>query len=308
MKINFKHTGKYTGNNFTIEEVISSLSAQKDLIRSGAYLLEHIDSELSIDEVKIYIDRLETSSVVWDIVVEVYAAYQNTLEEKAVKGIEGMFGIDVPTQYEPLVGLAALAVTYVVTRYAYERVAKSKGDSTPSVHISGEGNVVIQNIAQIVNQSPEAIENALEKAVPPAKRKSLLPRVADFLRPAKSREGAHIEMTGAPPISAEALREFPTDADLAGIDDRKNIDVEGAKLEIRATDRDKKKTGWSAKIIGDDRFPKRLPMDLYPTIDAGDLASHHFVKANLFVECEKVPGDGLKPKRIHIFSYEPFEE
>ena len=55
---------------------------------------------------------------------------------------------DMPEQiwveYEGLVTLAALAVTYVVARYAYDRVARSKGQSPSAAPtISGDNNIVI---------------------------------------------------------------------------------------------------------------------------------------------------------------------
>lgn len=304
MRLEFQHSGKYTGSRFTVDEVINSLAAQRELLKSGAYLISHLDQDFRIDEIKILISRIESNSLLWDILVEVYGAYQERLQGTVTSGIEEMFGIDIPAEYEPLVTLGSLAVTYFVARYAYERVTRTKERSQPSVYISGEGNVVIQNIAEIVHQSPEAVERALERAVPPARRKALIPKVADFFRPAKKAPNERIEIIGAPPITAETLREFPSDAELAAVDDSLNIDVEGAMVEIRATDRDRLKTGWSAIVLHDERFPKRLPMDLYPTVDAEKLASHHFVRGNLVVECERGPNGSLKPRRLHLLSYD----
>ena len=67
-----------------------------------------------------------------------------------------MFGVDIPPQYEGIVTLAALAVTYVVARYAYDRVARSKGDSSSAAPtINGDNNIVIQQISSVVGQDPQ---------------------------------------------------------------------------------------------------------------------------------------------------------
>lgn len=215
MIITFRHSGKYTGGRFYIEEIIDSLIAQRELLKAGAASLAEIEGEIEIDDLKIIVEKIETDSLFWDLLVELNAKYQDSITPVVVEGVERMFGVDVPEDMEPLLSLLALAVTYMVARYAYERVLRSKGGGAPSVHITGEGNVVIQNIAQIVHQSPEVVEAALERAIPPGRRRNLISKVADFLRPSRRQSGERIEIVGAPPISPEALREFPSDAALA---------------------------------------------------------------------------------------------
>lgn len=301
----FKHSGKYTANAFTIDEVIASLAAQKALLEEGVFFLAELDPNLTLDKVTVRVESLETGSLAWDLLIEVYGEYQPQLEEKVVGNLEEMFGIDVPPQYEGIVTLATLAVTYVVARYAYERVFRSKGgNSSAAPNIVGDNNIVIQQISSVVGQDPQFIEKALERCLPPSKRKKLIPKVADFLRPGKKDKNAKIELAKAPDIEAAALAEFPSDADLKSVDDSKIIDVEGATIDIRGTDRDKINTGWGAVIIGDDRFPKRLPMDLYPTVNPEELAQHQEVRANLAVECERRADNSLRPKRIHLLSFE----
>jgi len=305
LKTIFRHSGKYTADAFTIDEVIKSLSAQKTLLEEGVSFLAELDPDFTLDKVTVRVDSLVTGSLGWDLLIEVYGEYQTQLEEKVVGNLEEMFGVDIPADYEGIATLGALAVTYVVARYAYDRVARSKGDnSSAAPTITGDNNIVIQQISSIVGQDPQFIEKALERTLPPSKRKKLIPKVADFLRPSKKDKTAKIEMLNAPDIEAEALDEFPNDADLKSVDDSKVINVEGATIDIRGTDRDNIKTGWGAVILGDERFPKRLPMDLYPTVNPEDLALHLEVKANLVVECERRPDNSLKPKRIHLLSFE----
>lgn len=110
-------------------------------------------------------------------------------------------------------------------------------------------------------------------------------------------------MQGAPNIEAQSISEFPSDAELSNVDDTTIIALEGQDIDIRGTDRDRNSTGWGAIIIGDDRFPKRLQMDLYPTVDRETLAGHQIVTANLVVECERKADTNLRSKRIHLLSF-----
>ncbi len=307
MAVTFHHKGKYTGDDFTIDEVINSLSAQKELIEAGVRFLSEIDGNFRYDGTKIRVESIARGTLGWDFLVEVYGQYQKQIQDEVVGSLEGVFNVDIPAEYEGLVTLGAIAVTYMVARYAYDRVARVSGSSAPSVHISGQNNVVIQQIAGTLNAETAHIEKALERSLPPAERKRLIPRVADFLRPSRKEDGQEIKLVGAPDIPSAVLQEFPSDAALATVDDSVNIDVAGAKLNIRGLDRDKHKQGWHAAILGDDRFPKRLPMDLYPTVDPEKLADYPTVTADLVVECEKNgPGD-LRPKRIHLLSFTPPE-
>jgi len=172
----FKHSGKYTAKTFTIDEVISSLSAQKSLIEAGVDFLAELDPDFDLDNVVVRVDSIKVGTLGWDLMVEVYGKYQVKLEEKVVGSLEDMFGIDVPPEYEGIVTLATLAVTYVVARYAYERVAKSKGENSSAAPvINGDNNVIIQQISSVVGQDPKFIEKALERSLPPTKLQAFLP-------------------------------------------------------------------------------------------------------------------------------------
>jgi len=234
LKTTFKHAGKYTSDAFTIDEVIASLSAQKVLLEEGVSFLAQLDSDLTVDKITVKVDSLQTGSLSWDLLVEIYAEYQTQIEQKVVGGLEEMLGTDIPAEYEGIVTLGALAVTYVVARYAYDRVARAKGDrSSAAPSITGDNNVVIQQISSVINQDTDVIEKALERSLPPSKRKKLIPKVADFLRPAKKQSQSKIELSNAPDIGSAMLSEFPNDADLAAVDGSTTINVENASVDIR---------------------------------------------------------------------------
>lgn len=162
MKTEFKYSGKYTSKAFTIDEVVASLSAQKTLLEEGVNFLAELDHDFTLDKVTVRVETLTTSSLIWDLSVEIYGEYQTQIKTKVIGGLEEMFGVDIPKEYEGIVTLAALGVTYVVARYAYERVARSK-DEKPNAapNITGGNNVVIQQISSVIGQDAHLIEKAL---------------------------------------------------------------------------------------------------------------------------------------------------
>lgn len=176
--------------------------------------LSELDPDFDLDNVVVRVESIKVGTLGWDLLIEIYGTYQTQIEEKVVGSIEEMFGIDIPPQYEGIVTLATLAVTYIVARYAYDRVARSKGENSSAAPvINGDNNVIIQQISSVVGQDPQFIERALERSLPPSKRKALIPKVADFLRPPKKDPKAKIEILNAPDIGHQALAEFPNDAD-----------------------------------------------------------------------------------------------
>jgi len=76
--------------------VIASLAAQKVLVEEGINFLTELDPDFTLDKVTIRVDSLVTGSLFWDLLVEVYGAYQTEIEEKVVGSLEEMFGVNVP--------------------------------------------------------------------------------------------------------------------------------------------------------------------------------------------------------------------
>jgi hypothetical protein len=94
----------------------------------------------------------------------------------------------------------------------------------------------------------------------------------------------------------------PSGAELASFDDSRNIDLVSVRLDIRATDRDSHKH-WAGRVLGDRRFKRRLPMDIYPTVDVSALAEEKVVVADLIVEGETLEDGDFKARRLHLLSY-----
>ncbi len=185
----FKHSGKYTADTFTIDEVIASLAAQKALIEEGVNFLAELDPDFDLDRVTVRVESIKTGTLRWDLLIEVYGKYQSNIEDRVTGSLEEMFGIDIPPEYEGIVTLATLAVTYVVARYAYDRVYRSRGETSSAAPIiTGDNNVVIQQISSIVGQDPLFIEKALERSSPTFKKEGLNPQSGRLPSPIKEEQ------------------------------------------------------------------------------------------------------------------------
>lgn len=307
MQAGFPHRIKYTAKNVTLDDLLDSLAAQKALVSAALEILEQLDPNFITDEAVIRVQSIQASSLLFDLLVEIYAQYQDNIEQRVVGAIESLFGVDVPEQLEPLITLLTIAAVYWVARFIYDTVRK-KDLEPPKVesHITGEHNAIVNIIADRLELTPEVIERALEKALPEKKVRRLFGPVQKFFRPAKNNPGSEIEYPALADefkTSDESVEEFPSDAQIASIVDVSMKPLENVQLEIRATDMDRKETGWAAKIVGNPKYKKRLPMDLYPTINSADLANERRVRADVIVEV-KLSEDGTETaRRIHLLSY-----
>jgi hypothetical protein len=152
------------------------------------------------------------------------------------------------------------------------------------------------------------VDNIFARVVHPSKFRQLVKPVADFLRPAKRQPGSKIDGPGVE-MSAEAISEFPSDADIGQLTQTEIVPMPDSIIDIRALDRDRSKTGWAARVVSSpDMEDRRLPMDLYPTVDSVALAEHTQVRADLVVEMLRNAKGDLVPRRLHLLSFRPIEK
>lgn len=300
-----RHKLVYTADKVALTELIDSLQAQERLLQEGVVVLARAAPDSDLRLITIQVNSIASGSLLVDLSLELYHAYQTSIDDEVIKGIEGLTGLEIPAQYESLVSLAAIGVAFYIARWAYKRVANNKDRSHQRpVHIETTYNQVVTVIAERLQLDSAAVDRAFASELTPKKERQLLGRVTDFLRPAKQDPGSEIEVAGFGTITSETIAEYPSDADLVGLEDTTVLDLPGARIEIRATDRDSLRTGWKAKILDNDDFPSKLPMDLYPTVDAEKLADHKVVTADLSIEFARESGGTLRPKRIHLLRFD----
>jgi hypothetical protein len=304
MEMRFPHRVKYDADDWTIDQVVLTLQGQRRLIEASTAVLEELIPGLKVESVTIEVNELQTGSLFEDFVIVLYSVYQTDVDGVVSAEVESMFGVSIPEQYQPLLSAILLLIALYVGRYAISAVLAKKGKEPAPLHIQGDYNTVVNMIGSTLNVNAEHVEDALKEAVPPNKRRSLIKSVTSFLRPKPRGEIAAIEVADVARIPKATLDEYPSDSDLEAIDESRHVDIPDARIQIRATDRDKNKSGWAAMILDNKQFKKRLDMVLYPTVDAEALAKCDIVKADISVEGERKPDGSFKGKTIHLLRFE----
>ncbi|MGV6875950.1 hypothetical protein ACUSIJ_25100 [Pseudochelatococcus sp. B33] len=301
------HRVTYTAKSISLGDVINVLSAHQKLLHEGALIVSRSKPGLNLTIESIKVETIYTGSLHVDLLLELYKEYQTDIEDIIVGSVEGVAKMSVPDEYKALVTIGTLIVVYFVARRAYEAVFKKREPASVApqpVHIEGEYNRVVNLVAHTLNVTPEVVEGAVSKEITEKKQRQLLGRVSDFLRPAKREPGSEIQIDGVGVIGSEVVAEYPTDADLASLEDMTTLDMHDAEVEIRATDRDNSKSGWKAKILNDKNFSSRLPMVLSPDIDIDRLADLKTIKGDLKIEFSHEKNGVFKPKRIHLLRFD----
>lgn len=302
------YTFKYSSDKLTLDDVIASMQAQRDIIKTSLEVIEKTQPSIALDSSQIYIETIKTDSKFFEYMILLFGAYQEDVQDVVVNNVESLIGMDIPEFWEPAVTLTTLAVIYFIARYAFDKVHKGSDNSEGQPLINDSFNTTINMIGDVSNVAPDVVEKALHDAIPLTKRKALIKKVADVLRPARSDKGSLIEIGKMNRIPAPEIHEFPSDSEIAGIQETNNIPEIDAKIDIRATDKDRQKTGWGAQILENAKYPKRLPMDLYPNVDAEALAMHDVVVADIVVDVDVDFEGNIRPKKIHLLSYRPLIE
>ncbi len=304
MQWEFAHRVEYSADAQSVDDVVATLLAQKKLIEEGAQVL-CATAGIDLDRVDVRVVNIASGSLFTELVIQLYTAYQTEIEDVIVEKVEAVTGYDIPEGWEPIVTLAALAVAYFIMRFVYDAVRNRKQNDRPiSTHIEGDYNKVINIIASKVDCSVEELEGALKGRLPRSRRRSLIKHVSGFLNPARKERGSDINVDGFGRIRSEVIAEYPSDSEIELIDESRNVDLPNVEIEIRATDRDRTKTGWAARVLDHKDFVRRLPMDLYPTVDAERLAKFDRVKADIIMEGEYNDDGMFLPKRIHLLDFE----
>lgn len=302
MELIFPHAVEYKSAKASIDEAIENLKAQKALIDEAVKFLDRAIPEMTLSDAHITVVKVAAGSLITELLIKLHGSYQKNIDDFIVSGVESMLGKDIPQEYEALVTFAVLAVVYFVARYAYDAVMRKKEIKPTSIHIEGNYNTVITTLSDKVNISVEDLDAAMQAGLPASRRRGLIKSVTKFLRPSSDGTSGPVTVKGVGDIPDGVFSEYPSDSDLADIDDSKNIDLPNVTLDIRAVDRDKNNAGWAAVIVGSEHFKSRLPMELYPTVDASVLAKKETVVADVIISGNRRPDGGFKAKKIHLLT------
>lgn len=295
----FRHHLRYTAGEYSIDEVISLLRAQKTILNLGVQVLPQLDPGIEIEKVKYLIDEIHAGTLAFDIIIEVYNQYQKQIEDRLIPPLEEALGMDVPEGLEALITLLAIAAAFVAGRWAYERMRGVRRPDAPPVHIEGDYNQVIQIVASKLNISEDECDSAVRRAVSPDKLKEIVAALARLVGPAR-RKKAEIEYADNV-INKDTLDEMPTAFDAKEIENTvEMLHHDSIQVEIRATDLDYRKRGWGGVAMIDGVEARRVPIEVYPTVPTNALEAGRVHTVDAILEADRQPDGSLIPKRLHV--------
>lgn len=301
-ELRFSHGFYYPDNHdIPLSDIAATLIAHERLLPIVADALEKIVPGLSVDDRKIFLERIERSSLKEAFFVALFVAFQDDLEQEVPALIEAMTGVHISDRYDTTITVLFLVALYYGASAIFRR--GKKGDASPvPASIAADQQTYLEEAAAQLSTTPEKVAAAFDKAIG-KQRLAVVQRAAvDLFRPAKRGTNGRIVPLGMDPIRAETVADFPTAIALAELDDDVvPVHLPRARLHIRATDRDKTDKGWAGRIENDDLKTKRLPIRLAPGLDPDKLAELHEPEVEAFLESRFKEDGTTKPVRIHVF-------
>jgi hypothetical protein len=292
---------------YTLKDVANTLLAHEKIIKLVGQVLEKSVDGIEVRRIQIRLDKVEMGSLKEAFFVALITVYQTDLQNGMPELIEALTGTAVPDRYKSVVTLLVLVILIYGAQYIVQRLSKKKNgdDSPPAPAIQGSYNTYISLTARTLNITDDRLSEAVADVASKNKR-PLTRATIDLLRPAKRGGGTRITSPGLPEIPAEAIAEFPSEAALVDLEDDTETEVfQGAILEIRAMDKDKRAQGWAGILQADglDAMERRASVSLMPTVDAVLLATCSRALIDAMVEIKAIDGGERAVSRIHVLRF-----
>ncbi|MCW7460185.1 hypothetical protein ND856_18505 [Leptospira bandrabouensis] len=251
---------KYTTKDpVPLDEILESLRGLKDILERTPSFIEHKYPDIRVDEIKIFIQSIQSGSLKEDILIElVFGGRENYDSAKAT--LQKILQDSKTVRTIVAIGVGALiggGVAYSLS-----------GKNEPTTNIQAYNNNIV-NIGSGVNFSGDDIAKILD-SIGDREKKKLAQSAISVVKPAKNDDSATIEFDNDPrlTISNDFVKETPVDYS-APVADIKTETYINRKIEIFASDRDRKESVWAGIVPG--IIDKRIRFILENNIDAKKL-------------------------------------
>ena len=288
------HKIYYSNKNvLSVGEVASSLIALEQLFHSSPQVIETLFPEVKIDSTKVFIQKIESGSLIEDVFVRFFFGNQEGLDA-FIAGARKVTGMEKIQKNPKLLSLLLLALILSGGGYA---LTKTPSNSAQKEQLESNQKSVVEQLAKELELSPEEVNSAISAGI--KSKKELAKNSIKFVLPAKKEAGTVITFDESPDISIskETISMFPSyipdDADEETLKD-----YIGTKIIIRATDLDNLKKGWAVVVpeIGE----KRIVLQLDDNINPSFLAKHEVIFGDITVLFRADDNGVSIPKRVYL--------
>lgn len=301
-ELRFEHGFYYPDNHdVPLSDIAATLIAHEKLLPIIADAFENLVPGLSIDDRKIILEHIQRSSLKEHFFVALFLVFQKDLEKEVPALFETVTGVHVSDRYDTIVTVLFLVALYYGASAIFRKGKRAEQAAAPA-SIQADQDQYIGIAAEQLGTTPEKVRAAFDKAIGRQKLATVQRAAVDLFRPAKRGGNGRIVPRGLPEISKATVADFPTEVALAEMDDDAvPLHLPRARLDIRATDRDKGDKGWAGKVETDDMKTKRLPIRLAPGVDRNMLAGLYMPEVEAVLESRIKEDGGTTPIRIHVY-------
>ena len=274
----------------SVSEVAKSLLAQDRLLREALLVVERLYPDLDLAKIDVAVRHVTHESPFRStLFAYVFGLYSQALGEDMPDVLETLTGgaINVSDGADSFVNIIVLFIAV----YFADKIRAKLFPSEDEQVIAAEKRRLLAASASAAGVSENAMQRAVDHVA--NKRPGILGKaVTDFLAPAK-RHHARALRSGNEEIGEDAIKAFPSDADMAAFEPPSQIDeLEKVVVKFQAHDLTRPKK-WAAVV--EEAADNRLPLHLAPHIapeqlfEAKDVLADVVVTSNRNDEGDYIP-------------------
>lgn len=293
----FEHEVTYTNKEpLPVADVVDALLALERI--SKRFLPRTINAlaDVDVESAELLVLGFEHGSLKEKLLIKFLFRNEKDFDAFLGKLSEGKFGEAFRDAYKNMPGNRRMKVTTIgmaLTTLIAFGIGHMVANESAQTHVN---NVLIIG-AESYQRDPEAFADIVRATVG-TDNKKLAQDVARFVAPAKDDSNGTIEVDGNASLALprDVVESVPREFNPEPVES--NIEYKDVIVEIRATDRDSSKKGWSG--IVKNLFDKRVTMELAEGVDATALSKRMQVRADVHVISRPGKQHKMEPKRIVI--------
>lgn len=284
-----------TAKHVEVSIVARSLLANEALIKESAKLLEKVLDGTTVEVTSVRVGELTNGSPLKELLfIGLFFAFQDDLEKDVPDLIAHLTGTAIPEQYTTVVTVLSMIVAISVIDTTVKKFFPGKEMKALKADYEGK----LDALCKLCEKSKEEIDTIVKESIGNNVRKRLIVAALDFFLPAKKEGAVSIHGLGDNTISEESVAEIPTELDYLADETQDSYEISGAIVDIHRSDRDSNDAGWRAII--ESVSPKKMRMELSPSISAAEVYGKTTIIADVIVVEEKQQDGEYVPKTYHV--------
>ena len=285
-----------TQGDVPVAIVVRSLMANEKLMYDAVSILDEIFEGFQVELSSVKVKEVSNSSPLKEILAGIIiVTFQDDLKKEIPSFIEGLLGIDVPSNYETILTVITMVIAVYSISTLYSRIFPSK-DAT---ELKREYDRKLQEASDLLKITSTDLKIIIEDKGE-SKLQSWTKAATDFFSPAKLEGSVLVTGNGGYEISQRAIEEIPNQLDLVQEQVTGQYLLDNMDIELHSWDSDYIRKGWAGIIQSESS--KRIKMHLSPEIDQSELIGKTKIKGNVLVETKKQENGDFIPIIYHLIN------